>query len=67
LALGSVEPVAGEGADVGARELVYPLVAGLAGLAVAALVILMPWYGSPDRPGSSVVQLVAPGGVAGQP
>jgi hypothetical protein len=52
---------------VGLRELVYAFVVGLAGLVLATIVVLAPWYPAPERPSSPVVQLVSPGGVAGQP
>jgi hypothetical protein len=49
------------------RELRYALVVGLAGLVLAGVAVLAPWYQGPVRPTAPVVQLVAPGGVAGQP
>jgi hypothetical protein len=51
---------------VAVRELWYAVAVGLAGLAVATLALLTPWYPGPERPTGSAVQLVAPGGVAGQ-
>jgi len=52
---------------VGGRELGYVLALGLAGLILAALVILAPWYPHGAPPGTTVVELVTPGGFAGQP
>ena len=52
---------------MGLRELGYALVVALVGLVLAALVILAPWYPGHDLPGISVLELVAPGGLAGQP
>jgi hypothetical protein len=51
---------------VGLRELVYTLTFGLVGLVLATVVLLTPWYPGPERPTAPVVQLVVPGGVAGQ-
>ena len=52
---------------MGGKELGYVLVLGLAGLVLAALVILAPWYPQGPRPGTTVVEVVTPGGFAGQP
>ncbi len=50
------------------RELRYAVLMGLAGLVLATFAVLAPWYqAGPVPPGVSVVELVAPGGVAGQP
>jgi hypothetical protein len=46
------------------RELGYVLIVGLAGLVIAALVLLAPWYPGTD---ADVVRLVVPGGIVGQP
>jgi hypothetical protein len=51
---------------VGLRELVYAFALGLAGLVLATVVLLAPWYPGPERPSAPVVELVVPGGVAGQ-
>jgi hypothetical protein len=50
------------------RELRYALMVGLAGLVLATLAVFAPWYRpGPVPPSVPVVELVAPGGVAGQP
>jgi hypothetical protein len=49
------------------RELRYALVVGLAGLVLATVAVLAPWYPGPAESAVPVVQLVVPGGVAGQP
>lgn len=46
------------------RELGYVLIVGLAGLLLAALIVLAPWYPGTD---AHVVRLVVPGGIVGQP
>jgi hypothetical protein len=46
------------------RELGYVLIVGLAGLVIAAFVLLAPWYPTGD---AHVVRLVIPGGIVGQP
>lgn len=49
------------------RELGYALAIGLAGLALAALAVLAPWYPGSVQPGVIVVELVTSGDFAGQP
>jgi hypothetical protein len=49
------------------RELGYALGVGLAGLVLAAVAVLAPWYSGPAQPGVTVVELVIPGDFAGQP
>jgi hypothetical protein len=49
------------------RELRYALGVGLAGLALAAVAMLAPWYPGSELPRLTVIELVTPGDFAGQP
>ena len=51
----------------GVRELAVVLGLAAAGVALAATAALAPWYPGPSVPGTPVVKLVTPGGVAGRP
>jgi hypothetical protein len=50
----------------GRRELFYVVAMALAGLGLAVVVALSPWHAQHSAPGTTVVELVTPGGVAGQ-
>jgi hypothetical protein len=51
----------------GARELIFVIALAMAGVAMTAAVALGPWYPGRPAPGTPVVELVTPGGVAGPP
>jgi hypothetical protein len=50
----------------GAREVFVVVALALAGVVLAATVALGPWYPGRPAPGTPVVKLVTPGGVAGR-
>jgi hypothetical protein len=48
------------------RELFYVVAMALVGLVLATALTLAPWHVERSAPGTPVVELVSPGGVAGQ-
>jgi hypothetical protein len=50
----------------GVWELTVVVLLAAAGVALAATVALAPWYPGPTVPGTPVVRMVTPGGVAGR-
>jgi hypothetical protein len=55
------------GRSVGVREMLVVLVIAAAGLLLAGLAALTDWYQHPTAPHAPVIEIVTPGGVAGQP
>ena len=51
----------------GAREVLFVIALAVAGVTLAAVAALGPWYPGRAAPGTPVVKLVTPGGVAGRP
>jgi hypothetical protein len=49
---------------VGVRELVVVAALAAAGLLLAALAVLTPWYSAPPATRTPIVTVVGPGGVA---
>jgi hypothetical protein len=55
------------GRDVGTREMLVVLAVAAAGLILAGLAALTGWYQHPAAPHAPAVEIILPGGVAGQP
>jgi hypothetical protein len=55
------------GMGPGMREVLVVIALAVAGVALAAVAALGPWYPGRATPGTPVVELVTPGGVAGPP
>jgi hypothetical protein len=52
---------------VGVREMLVVVVIAASGLILAGLAAMTDWYGHAASPRAPIVEIIAPGGIAGQP